>query len=787
MVFTCEMTTEGCAMTANEGTKREKRGRGLSVPVIMRLSDCAVRFLLAAVLAGAELMGGHALFALALVGVCEPGMEGLAALLGAALGYLSFRGVVEGLRYIAAAMMIYAVSLALGEFELYRRRWFMPAVAAAVNGVVGFVYQSAAGWGRGDVVGFATEVALTAGTVVLYRQAFDVWEKRRPGGALDVRQGAGLLMLGATLMMALSRVTVAGDYSLGRVLCVGAVLLCAWKGGVGAGAAAGVTAGLAMGFSAGQPAWYTLMYALPGVFTGIFSKQSRLMCAAAYALSGAAAALWTWESGPGSAFLWELAAGVAVFLVVADKLLRRTADLARQEEPEGEDDRARQFAAGRLRGTAEAFRAVAGGLRLAFQAPAEPNDGDAARIFDRAADRVCVKCKQKERCWQREYQATKTALADALTPMLDRGAGAMEDFAPHFSSRCIHFDAFLMAANGELTALLHRRRYDSRVRESRAAVCAQYGHMASVLERTAAELAQEPAVDVRRQRLVKQRMAALGLEGRCTAYADQYGHLQVEVDGPGAEQLAKEGELGRLSAILGCPLRDADSQRGRARLSQREPLMAVAGVASADREGQAVSGDAGVWFKDSAGVLNFLLCDGMGSGPAAREDSDTALRLLEKFLRAGLEPEEALNTVGEALALRGEEQGGFTTVDLLRIDLFSGKGAVYKLGAAPTYLRRGGVVERLTGESLPAGVSAGTQGGPDVFQLALDAGDCVVLLSDGVTTGRDDRWVRQVLESFDGLSPQELAGRILKESGGRSGSGDDRTVIAIKLDVRERA
>ena len=61
------------------------------------MSHCAVRLLLTAVLAGAELMDGHAMFALALVGVCEPGAEGLAALLGAALGYLSFRGVVEGL------------------------------------------------------------------------------------------------------------------------------------------------------------------------------------------------------------------------------------------------------------------------------------------------------------------------------------------------------------------------------------------------------------------------------------------------------------------------------------------------------------------------------------------------------------------------------------------------------------------------------------------------------------------------------------------------------------------
>ena len=200
--------------------------------------------------------------------------------------------------------------------------------------------------------------------------------------------------------------------------------------------------------------------------------------------------------------------------------------------------------------------------------------------------------------------------------------------------------------------------------------------------------------------------------------------------------------------------------------------------------GQPISGDAGVWFKDDAGRLNFLLCDGMGSGMDAREDSETALRLLEKFLLAGLDPEEALNTVGEALALRGEEEGGFTTVDLLQIDLFSGKSAVYKLGAAPTYLRRGGGVERLSGESLPAGVNAGAAAGPDAFPLSLDAGDCVVLVSDGVTTGQEDRWLRKLVGEFDGLSPQALAARILKESDSRSGGGDDRTVIVIKLDVR---
>lgn len=768
-------------MLTKENAMGDKPARRLPAAAALRLSDCGVRFLLAAVLAGAELLGGHSLFALALVAVSGPGLEGVSALLGAALGYLSFWGLAEGLRYIAASMMIYAIALALGEFRIYRKVWFMPAVAAALNGLVGFVYQSASGWSAWDRVGFVTEVILTAGTVYLYRLAFGVWEKRRGREGLSVPQTAGVLLLAVTVAMTLARVEVAG-HSLGRILCASAALLCAWKGGVGIGAAAGVTAGLAMDLAAGTPPYYTLIYAFPGLFSGLFTRQNRLLCAGAYLLSGAAAIFWTWQGGVPFSALRELAVGVAVFLLLPDRLLRRFASLARQEAPAGEEPRARRLAASQLGETASAFRAVSASLRAAFRREVPLNDGDAARVFDRAADQVCAKCRQRERCWQTEYQTTRTALSDALTPMLDRGEGRPEDFPPHFAQRCVRLDAFLMAANGELAALLQRRRYDSRVRESRAAVCSQYGQLAAVLDRAAVELAKEPAVDVRRQRLVKRHMASLGLEGRCAVYSDRYGHLRVEVDGPGAEALSAPEELSRLSSVVGCPLRASKADKDAARLCQREPLMVMAGGAAADRDGAPVSGDAGLWFKDDSGVLNFLLCDGMGSGAAARADSECALSLLEKFLRAGLPTEEALRTVGEALALRGEAEGGFTTIDLLRLDLFTGRGAVYKLGAAPTYLRRGSQVERLAGDALPAGLSGGAA---DTFPLELAAGDCVLLITDGIVSGQDDLWLRSLLAEFDGLSPQDLAARVLAESGRRAGGGDDRTVIALKLDVRE--
>lgn len=64
------------------------------------------------------------------------------------------------------------------------------------------------------------------------------------------------------------------------------------------------------------------------------------------------------------------------------------------------------------------------------------------------------------------------------------------------------------------------------------------------------------------------------------------------------------------------------------------------------------------------------------------------MRLLQNFLKAGVEPEAAMQTVNSALALKGEATKGCTTIDLLTIELFTGLCSIYKFGAAPTYLRK---------------------------------------------------------------------------------------------------
>ena len=213
--------------------------------------------------------------------------------------------------------------------------------------------------------------------------------------------------------------------------------------------------------------------------------------------------------------------------------------------------------------------------------------------------------------------------------------------------------------------------------------------------------------------------------------------------------------------------------------------MAVAGVAARKKDGQTVSGDTGAWFKHDDGSLYVLLCDGMGSGPEAGRESSTAVDLLERFLRAGVKPEAALRTLSAALALRGEETGGFTTIDLLRLDLFSGGAEVYKYGAAPTYIRKGKTVTRITGASLPAGLVGGEGAAPDITRAQLTAGDWILLVTDGVSGSQSDLWVRDRFAAFQGDSPKDLAQSLIDESAQHGGATDDRTALVLRLEHRK--
>lgn len=785
------MATKEKLKTRAARAREEMRETGrlvLRAPALVRSAECVMRFLLGAMLSGAEIFGGYAPFGLAMVGASGSGLDGFSALLGACFGYLSFQGFTDGLRYVAAAILVFSVSFAFYDIKFFRRAWFMPAVTAALDFATGFVYLSKRGWFTADTIFFATELLLAGSAVYFYRTAFSPWTAKRESAGLTMRQTVSLLILGGTVLITLSKIMLFGEViSLGRFAAALTVMIAACQSGLGAGAAVGVTTGLAMDIAAGGAPFYSMAYGFAGLMAGVFRKQGKLFCAVSYVLANAVSVLWTWNDGLQIAILYEVFLASVCFLLLPGRFFRWVGALSVTEQKRDGTSRSRAYLQEKLDGTAEAFHALHESLRSAF-APPGVNDNDSAAIFDRAADRVCRKCALQSACWQRDYVSTFNALNDALPTMLDRGRGEATDFPAHFSNRCLHFSTFLNASNEELTALLYRRQYQSRIQENRAAVCRQYGALAEVLGTAAAEFGAELSPDPIREKRIRQHLTALGLEGSVAVFYDEAGHLRIELEGPRLDGLDTPEELKKLSALAGLPLRAAEpgetGRRDRLIFTQAEPLMAVAGVAARKKDGQTVSGDTGAWFRLDDGSLYILLCDGMGSGPEAGEDSSLAVRLLEQFLRAGVAPEPALKTLNSALALRGEASGGFTTIDLLRMDLFTGDAAVYKYGAAPTYVRKGETVTRVTGSALPAGLAAG-EGAPDVTRLHLEAGDLVLLVSDGVAGSGDDFWLREALGQFRGDSPKDLACALIEGSEGRETGADDRTALVLRVTARE--
>ena len=519
---------------------------------------------------------------------------------------------------------------------------------------------------------------------------------------------------------------------------------------------------------------------MAGLACGFCRNQRKILTALVYLMACLAAVLWSRAGLDYLGLPIEAGVGAVLFLLLPGKKKIEEAEET-AALPQGiavpETDTSRETLARRLDEMAGAFHTLYDSVKDTLH-PEDNNTENPAELFTRTADRVCVKCVLRSNCWQRDYEDTKRALNDATPPMMERGRALSTDFNGIFQSRCVHFPEFLGEVNRQLTAFLRRRQARRRTRAARAALCSQYARLDRFLQGAAEEVSTGLTPDLPRQEKLAAYLKSMNQTGGAVYY-DREGRLRVET--PATGELASRSARRELEEILGTPLREGQVRNGRLLFAQSEPFRATVSLAGAPRQGEAVSGDTGIWFRREDGMLFLLLCDGMGSGAGAKRESAQAGKLVENFLRAGMEPGEAVETVSSALALRGED-GGSTTIDLLSFDLFSGRCYVHKQGAAPTYIRRGGQVKCAVGASLPAGIVTGRAARPDVHKFRGEPGDWIVMVTDGILCGREDQWLRDVVAQYTGSSPSELAQRILRESQTLCQGEDDGTVLAARLD-----
>jgi stage II sporulation protein E len=175
----------------------------------------------------------------------------------------------------------------------------------------------------------------------------------------------------------------------------------------------------------------------------------------------------------------------------------------------------------------------------------------------------------------------------------------------------------------------------------------------------------------------------------------------------------------------------------------------------------------------------------MGSGPEAGEESEATVDLVEKLMEAGFNEEVTINTVNSIMGMRFAEDEKYATLDLSKINLYNGDSVFVKIGAAPTFIKRGHDVKAINSKNLPFGLVDEVD--VEIIKEVLKPGDILVSVSDGIldidTLNLGEvTWLEEYLKGINADS-RELSERILEKAKSLSEGTikDDMTVIVSKV------
>lgn len=318
----------------------------------------------------------------------------------------------------------------------------------------------------------------------------------------------------------------------------------------------------------------------------------------------------------------------------------------------------------------------------------------------------------------------------------------------------------------------------------------QFSAVSTALKSIAQEVAQPVETFPERAREIAQALDGAGIGAQRVQVQKIGGKLRVQC---GIACKRRDGlcdaRLSRiLSQVAGIPLRMRPAgvcpRDGLCSLVMEEACRyeVYVGVRSCAKEEGAACGDTLTTVMLPEGQYMIALADGMGHGREAQAESRAAVDLMEDFLLARFEPEAALYGVND-LMLRREGGERFSTMDLSLIDLQSGCIKAMKIGAVPSYVRRGRRIIELGGDALPMGIVERVH--PALTQMQLEDGDLLVMVSDGIWDASGEGWLHDEILQLDARDPDAAAQHILDCAANLGGIRDDSTVCVARIVCRQ--
>lgn len=429
----------------------------------------------------------------------------------------------------------------------------------------------------------------------------------------------------------------------------------------------------------------------------------------------------------------------------------------------------------RMQELSDAFGELAGEFFELSERRRHPSEAELRRIADELGDEICAACPRRRRCWELEYDSTLDAFC--------RLAASADGSAVTLPAGCEMGESLRERAAALAAAGLRRTLEDERL----SLFACDYRAVAAILADAAEADERECRQNEELTERIRQRLGDLGVRA---ARVGVFGERRLRIDAAGVDLSRcrmKIGELHHaLEVAVGMPLTSPAIEpsdggmlmRLRSRRRLRAEFSAARGAP--DRE---ICGDTVIKTENADGAFYVCICDGMGRGNEAAFTAAVCSVFLRRMLAAGNGVETSLRLLNSIIRGKGGEECS-AGVDILEVDLITGRAALYKGGAAPSYLRRGDKIYSLSTPSVPLGIIGELDAGRTEF--ALEPGDLILMVSDGVLSGTDEDeggsyvWLLDLLASADSRPLEETARRALRMAR-IAGSRDDASAAVIAI------
>ncbi len=710
-----------------------------------------------------------------------PQPMGLAASVGALLGYLLTFSGTSGVRYMACVAGVALITFTVTHFKDARQaKLIAPFAAALCCASTGLAVLLAEGFSLNGTVSFAADCLLSGGMTYFFSQSIDVLVRKAELRSIGRRGTICIVISCCALLTSLADITVM-NFSPARMAAAFAVMIMCFTLREAGGAFSGICSGVTLSAACSYPT-LGAVFSAAGLCGGLFYPFGQLGISAAFiCVCGINAVI---SPSPQSiAVIAESAAAALIFVLIPRSKLEKLR-VKLTPEREVSPDARRDGVCKKLEDAGEALKEVGSCIEQVSGVLDASRADDPAMIKARVKQGVCTDCPQRAVCCNEKERLRERTFSNAVMLLREKNYLSEEDLDAEFISMCPR--SFLISENFDrvFTDSIAEVRVSEKTRQLRRAVAENFGAMADILselgsaaERTNMLLPSQS--DAAKDALISEGFEPLSVE--CVRRADGRIYLNALVssieDGTPLRPVTES-----LSRCLGVRLTlpaIKDTKDGvTLRFLEKEQYCFELGAVQHPSGGDSTCGDCYDCFSLDDGHSAIILSDGMGTGKRAAVDSAMAADLLCTLMRSGFSIEAALKAVNTALIAKCDDES-LATLDAALLDPYSGCIRFFKAGAAPCFVRRGGKTAMLEMSSLPAGILSRISFSQ--AEVSLSEGDLVIMLSDGVIPDGGE-WLHSVIRSWrgdaQGLAEQIAASALSRQKGKRS---DDMTVICARL------